>query len=307
MIRVLVGPNRFALQRELQKIKDEFKSQHGNFAVESVDAEEADAGEIRSAVQSVSLFNPAKMVVIKSLGSNKQAAEQIEEIIGSTPEGTQLLIVEPKPDKRSTYYKTLKKRAELSEFAEPDENELVRWLMNEARLLRGQLSSSDARYLASRVGANQGRLYGELRKLIDFDPQISRQNIEKLTEANPQNTIFELLEAAFGGEHEKSMRVYDNLRASSVQPQMILAMLAWQMHQIALVASAGSKTIDQIAVDSGLKPFSLQKAKNITQRLGPTKVKTVLDDLETLDRKMKSVAIDPDSSLKNLLARAATF
>lgn len=306
MISVLVGPNRFALQRSLQKTKSDFVNKYGDIAIETIDADEADLDTIQSTVRAVSLFTPVKMVIVKSLSSNKQAAEKIEEIIDSTPDESQLIVVEPQPDKRSAYYKTLKKRIEISEFLEPNEIELERWLVREAKFKNAVLSSSDARYLIARVGAKQGKLHSELTKLIDYNPQISRDDIDEVTEPNPENSVFELLEAAFGGNTDRTLEIYENLRASGNQPQMILAMLAWQMHQVLLVAASGGRSIDEVAAASGAKPFTLQKSRRIAQRLQPQNIKSILKNLLTLDRKMKTQTIDADDALKNVLVRIAT-
>lgn len=302
MIKVLVGPNRFALQKELEAARQAFLEKYGELSVESLDGEEVEMDDITSALQSGSLFASNKLVVIKALSANKQASEKIEQIIDSVPDETQLLVVEPQPDKRSSYFKTLKKQTEIKEFAELDESRLAQWLTGEAKSKGAELSMTDARYLIMRVSAHQTRLYSELLKLIDHNSKITRSTIDLLTADNPQNTIFQLLDAAFSGNRQRAFELYDNLRLSGSQPQMLLAMIAWQMHQVALVASAGSKPANQIAADSGLKPFSLQKSQGIARKLGIVKIRELLAKLEAFDKKTKTETINIDEGLKSFLA-----
>jgi DNA polymerase III delta subunit len=305
MIKVLVGPNRFALQKSLQKSKSEFAKKHGDLAIESFDAEEVELDVIQEALKSISLFTPQKMVVVHSLSANKQATENIEKIINSTPEHTEFLVVEPKPDKRSTYYKALKNHTDLQEFSELDEHQLVDWLTSEAKSLGGDLSRADAQYFIKRVGARQGKLYHELLKLIDYNQRINRETIDLLTEENPENTVFELLDAAFAGHLSRTLQLYENLRKSDVQPPMIIGMLAWQMHLVALTAAAGDRSIGQIAKESGAKPYALQKSQRLAKIMGAHQIKSILADLESLDLKLKTESIDADAALKNLFSKIA--
>ncbi len=49
------------------------------------------------------------------------------------PETTDVVMVEPKFDKRLNYYKFLKKHADFREFTEPDAAGLARWLVEAAK------------------------------------------------------------------------------------------------------------------------------------------------------------------------------
>lgn len=302
MVEVLAGPNRFALQKAVEKKRQDFLREYGDLSVEAIEAEDAEPDEIISTLQGGTLFASQKLVVVKSLSENKNASESIEKIIDSNPDETSLLIVEPKPDKRSNYYKTLKQKADIKEFKELDEASLAKWLADEAKSLGAKLSLADANYLISRVGTSQARLHNELKKLADYNPDISRDQMDLLTEENPQNTVFQLLDAAFSGQKQRMFELYDNLRVSGTQPQMMIGMIAWQMHQVALVASAGNKSLDQISRDSGIKTFPLQKSQNIARKLGGAKIKELLARLEEFDRKSKTEMFDVDEGLKNFLS-----
>lgn len=302
MVEVLAGPNRFALQKAVEGKRQDFLKKYGALSIETIEAEDAEPDEIISTLQGGTLFASQKLVVVKSLSENKNASENIEKIIDSNPDETSLLIVEPKPDKRSSYYKTLKEKTEIKEFKELDEASLAKWLVEEAKARGAHLSLSDANYLISRVGTNQARLHNELKKLIDYNQEIDKERIDLLTQENPQNTVFQLLDAAFSGQKQKMFELYDNLRVSGTQPQMIIGMVAWQMHQVALVASASGKSLDHISKDSGIKTYPLQKSQNIARKLGAAKIKEVLARLEEFDRKSKTEMFDVDEGLKNFLS-----
>lgn len=301
MIVTLTGSNGFLLRKSLRQIQSDFIKEHGDLAVERFDGEEATYEQILGAIVSVSFLTPRKLVIIRGLSGNKQAAEQIDKLLDAASDSADLVFVEPKPDKRSVYYKTLKKRTDMQEFAELDERGLANWLMGEAKSRGATLSSPDAFYLVSRVGANQQLLDNELTKLTEYNSVITRDTIDLLTETSPQGNIFNLLDAAFAGDSKRALKLYADQRAQKEEPQKILAMIVWQMHVVALVHAAGPKSADEIARDTKMSPYTLGKAKNIARRLTKAEVIELLDNLCELDRKLKSQAMDADEALKNLL------
>jgi len=301
MVIVLAGENGFMLRAELEKLVADFLGDYGDMALERLDGEEASFERLQEALQSLPFLASKKMVVLRSPSANKQFAESAERLLTELPETTDVILVEPKLDKRLSYYKFLKKAADFREFAPLDANGLARWLVDRARLQGATLQVADARFLVDRVGANQQLLGKELEKLLLYDPKITRANIELLTEAAPQSTIFELLEAAFAGNTRCALELYAEQRALKVEPQQIIAMLAWQLHVLALVKTAGDRTPDQIAREAKLNPFVVRKSAAIARQLTLAKLKALITELLEIDTRLKREPLDPDEALQNFL------
>jgi DNA polymerase-3 subunit delta len=301
MITMLTGDNSFALRQALQSLVKAFIDEHGDLALERIDCEGLEPDRIREAVAGLPFLAARKMVVLRGLDTNKQLQERLEQLLDDVAETTDLIIVEPKPDKRLSYYKMLKKRAELREFPELDANGLARWLSQAATEQGGSMNLADARYLVERVGTNQQLLANELEKLLLHDATISRGTIDLLTEATPQSTIFQLLEAAFAGNTRRALDLYAEQRAQKVEPMQIIAMLAWQLHVLAVIKTAGTRTADAIAKEARLNPFVVRKSQGIARTLTLTRLKTLVDDLLSIDMQSKRTAIDADEALQHYL------
>lgn len=303
MITTLSGNNSLALMQELDHLVAEFVRKHGGFGLERIDGEEAEYTKITEAIQSLPFLTDKKMVVLNRPGTQKVFTENFEQLIESISDATAVIIVEPKPDKRSSYYKLLQKKTDFKNFEELNPRDLPSWLINEAksRLQGGTLQLADARYLVERVGVNQQLLSNELDKLLTYNPRVTRQTIDLLTEPLPQSTIFQLLDAAFAGNSKRTMKIYEEQRALKVEPIQIIAMLAWQLHALAIVKSAGDKSSQEIASEAGISPFVVQKSQSIARNLTVAKLKTMVRDLSELDIKTKSTAIDPDDALQHFL------
>jgi DNA polymerase-3 subunit delta len=303
VIIALSGENSFGRQRELDGLVRAFVAEHGDLALERLDGEEADFGKLQESLTSLPFLASAKLVVLRTPSKNKQFVEKFEQLLVELPETTALIIVEPKLDKRLSYYKFLKQKTDFRDFPELDINGLARWLADTAKTRDGSLNLNDARYLAERVGANQQLLANELDKLLLYDPKITHQTIDLLTESTPQSTIFQLLEAAFAGNPRRTLELYAEQRALKVEPPQIVAMLAWQLHVLAVIKTAGDRPADQIAQEAKLNPFVVRKSQAIARQLQPSQLRGLISDLLEIDTAAKSTAIDSDEALQHYLLK----
>jgi DNA polymerase-3 subunit delta len=319
VITILTGTNNYLLRAELKRQVEAFVAEHTDMALERLDGDEATFERIQESLQSLPFLASRKLVVLQAPGSNKQFAEKAADLLKELPETTDLIIVEPKLDKRLAYYKLLKKQKGFTEFGELDEMGLARWLVAEARQKDAQLGLADAKYLVERVGSNQQVLAGELEKLSLYvqspgpggtarggGGDISRTDINNLTVAAPQSTIFQLLEAAFAGNTRRALELYGEQRALKVEPQQIIAMLSWQLHILALVKAAGNNTpSDTIARDAKISPYVVKKTAGIARGLTIARTRQLIGDLVTIDERLKRESLDADDVLLEYLVRLA--
>lgn len=305
MIITLTGENSFALDQELQEKISSFVDEYGDLALERKDGEEAELAQIREAVTSLPFLASKKLVVLRAPSKNKKFTEDFEHILADVPETTDVILVEPKLDKRLNYYKFLKQKTDFKEFPELDHNGLSRYLSEAAKARGGSISTGDAHYLVERVGTNQQLLSNELEKLLLNNPKVSRESIDRLTDPTPQSTIFELLEAAFAGNTKRALQLYEEQRSLKVEPPQIIAMLTWQLNVLAILKTAGDRSIDEIAKEAKLNPFVLRKSQNIARNLTPKDLRSKIQDLLTIDTRSKRESLDIDEALQNYLLKLA--
>ncbi|MGI0133755.1 MAG: DNA polymerase III subunit delta, partial [Candidatus Micrarchaeaceae archaeon] len=270
-------------------------------ALERLDGETASFERIQESLQSIPFLADRKLVVLRTPGVNKQFIECAERLFKELPGTTDVLVVEPKPDKRGSYYKLLKKTGDLRGFTEPDEAGMGPWLVATVKAAGGSVSAADARYLVERVGSNQQLLAHELEKLLLYAPSISRNTIELLTDQTPQGSIFELLEAAFSGNTAKALKLYTDQRTQKIDTAQIIAMLTWQLRVLALLKAAAGRSPQDIASAAKLSPFVVRKAQPIASRLSMGRLKQLVADLLAIDARSKRERIDVDEALQNYL------
>ncbi len=300
MVTTLTGNNAFGLRAELNKLISGFTDQFGDLALEKFDGDEASVEQIFDAVQALPFLSPKKMVVVRNVSSLPEANEKIGELVALAGE-TDLVLYEPKLDKRTSLYKTLKTKSDFKELNELEGGQLSRWLVDEAKKEGAELSFSDASYLISRGGHNQMMLSQEIAKLALYEPKITRQNIDLLVEPVPQSRIFDLLDAAFAGQALRALELYEDQRAQKAEPQQILAMITWQLGVLATVIAAGNRPADEIARQARISPYSVRKCMDLKRKITLTKLKQLVADLLEIDIKSKTSSYSLDDGLRHFI------
>lgn len=289
------------MRERLNELVNDFRKEYGDLALERLDGQETESQKIIDALQNLPFLATRKMVVVRNLSANKQAAENIEQIIGAAGNDTELILYESQVDKRTAYFKTLKSKTDLEEFNELDGRGLAKWLVEQADLRGGSLQMADASYLVERIGVNQTLLSNELDKLLAYDSRVTRESIDLLTEQQPQSKVFDLLDVAFSGQKQKALKLYEEQRAQKIEPQIILAMVAWQLQLIAITKYADGKSTATIAKDLGMNPYPISKAANLAHKLSDTKFKGMVDFAYKIDLQSKTANLDLDEALKTYI------
>lgn len=293
------------LQAALNQLIGRFIETHGDFGLERIDGEEADYDRLREALESLPFLADKKMVVLRTPSANKDFVQRAESLLRNTPESTDVILIEPKLDKRSSYYKYVSKATTYQSYDELHESGLARWLTELAATEGGTITQADARYLVHRVGAQQQLLGNELKKLVLYQPTISRKAIDLLVEQTPQSTVFELIEAAFSGDAQKMVRLYDEQRRLKVEPQQILGLIGWQLHTMAVIKAAGARSADDIARTAKINPYVVRKNTPLVRRITLQGLRDLIAEALRLDVRLKSESIDADEATRHFLLQIA--
>lgn len=305
MIWCLTGENDATRLKELQRRVAEFVSTYGEIAVERLEGDETSYERIHEASSSMPFLVERKLLVLRHPSQNKEFVDAFESWVTSVPDETDVLIIEPKLDKRSAYFKQLKKYTDFHDYTTLDANSLVRHVTHYATERGGAINASAARLLVDRAGLNQLQLEHEIDKLIAHSPHVTDTVVLQLTEASPQSSIFDLIRATFEGNGTHALKMYEEQRTLGVEPQQIIAMLAWQLHLLALAKAGGSRSADVIAKDAKVNPFTVSKSQGLARRLSVRQLQDSIRELRELDTRLKRESISVDEAVKYFIVSLA--
>lgn len=306
MIHFSYGPNAYAIAQERQRLIAAFAQKNGDaHGVERVEAEDVTVNTLRELLQATSLFTSSRLVVLLRPSANKQIWEALPELLDSVPEGVDVVVVEPAPDKRTRTFKQLNGMAEVFEAKELDESSAIQWLINTAKSYGKRLDRKDADLLVTRVGLDQSRLAQELNKLVQHD-EIDEELILSLTEAVPHVTVFELLDAVLAKRTSKARELLNDLKGVE-DPYKTFGLISSQVHALVLVVAAKQTGVNskQVAIDSGMHPFVISKTERVAAGTSWAEAMQIVQTLAGLDDRLKRSGADPWDLLEAALLQIA--
>lgn len=301
MITVLTGDNNFEMTRALDAIAASFDG-----APEKIDGSNLELSHLPDLLLGATLFADKRLVIIRDLSDNKALWDVLPDWLPKIDNDIHLVLVEPKPDKRTKTFKELKKHAEVREFAvwgDRDAYAAESWVIAEAKRQALALDKVAARILVERVGMDQWQLFHAIEKLSVLD-DVTPQTIEHVIEANPTENVFNLFEAALRGD---SPKVHDMIAVlgRTQDPYMTFGLLAGQVFQLAAL-SVTDKPSSEVAKDIGAHPYALSKIAPHAKSLGRAKIKKIVRIFADADSDMKSTGADPWLLIEKALIQSAT-
>lgn len=301
MIVFVTGDNDFAIKAEVDRLKDEFIKQNGDVGLEQYDAKELEINRLSDLISGSSLFSSKRLIIIRDIGDNKDLSEALAERADKIDDATDLILVQPKPDKRTRWFNSLKKYANTKTALSGPA--LLEWLVQTAKARGVELSDSDARYLITLVGEDQWRLSSEVDKLAGTSQPVNKQLMDKLIEPSSEENIFQLVDLVVKGEVGPATELYDKLRLADVDPHQFIGTLGWQLNALVVIKTNPSKTSGQIASSSGLSPYVVDRVRPLANKVSPDDLRDVMKLVLDADFDMKQTGIDADQRAKLLIAQ----
>ncbi len=287
MITLLSGDNSFEINRAIKQTEADFSGE-----TERVDGESLELRQLPDLLMGVSLFSDKRLVIIRDLSANKLIWPELSTWLARLSDDIHLVLVEPKPDKRTTTYKELKKIAEVHEFNQWELRDAAKaetWLIAEAKQIGVKLDFASAKLIVRRIGVDQWQLYNAIQKLASVDV-IDQATIEAVIDANPTENVFNLFEAALKGDRA---RIADMLKVieQTEDPFRLLALLTGQAFQLAAVITAGPN--DDIVKDFGIHPYAISRLESSARKLGRGGARKIINIFAVSDDDIKLSRADP--------------
>jgi len=291
MITLLIGENSFEIDRALSAIISDF-----NGVVEKIEGSELQISQLPDILMGVSLFADKRLVIIRNLSENKLVWPVFGDWLPKISDDIQLVLIEPKPDKRTVTFKALKKKANVREFKSWTDRDVFlaeKWVTDEAKTMGLELNKKCVQSLVQWVGVDQWQLYYALEKL-SLTEEISIETIKNVIEPNPVENALNLFETAIGGDVKTLSQILKTLEQTE-DVYRLIGLLSTQAFQLAAVVSsqsAGSQSAN-VARDFGIHPYVVSKLTPIAKRVGKLGVSKIIAIFTELDDDMKQSRAEP--------------
>lgn len=295
MITLLTGDNSFEVREALQALVDGFDGMP-----ERVDGSQLELRQLPDLLMGGTLFAEKRLVVISDLSTNSALWQKLPDWLPRVSDDVHLVLIDEKPDKRTVSYKALKEAANVQEFAtwtDRDQQKAEQWLEARAKSQSVVLDKKTVHHIVTRVGVDQWQLANAL-EIISLLDDITPEKIDQTIVANESENVFELFEAALGGDRAA---LQERLRTLELQedPYALFALLSSQAFSLAAVTYADDT--QNPAKDFAIHPFVVSKLSRHAKRLGKPAVSRIVKQFAQTDADMKISKAEPWLLIERLL------
>lgn len=310
MIYLIVGTNAYRAQYELQQLVKAL-----DVRPEKIDAASLDLNKLADTVRGLSLFQERRLIVIERLSERKDLWDKLGEWASDIAAETYLVLIEPRPDKRTKTFKTLQKTAKLIEATPLTDRQrpaAEKWLLDYASEHSVKLTKTQASDMVTRAIVDDEKSRStEIDQLQLTHAVAALKNAVKIDDAAiatvlppaREFSVFDIIELAVRGKTANLRSALDELRRSDDVYKV--APLVWsQWSQLVLLAKAEAVGASD-TIDLGIHQFVAKKLRPLARQLSPKDLAELTELVAERDYQMKTSSVDPWAVLEDFLFRVA--
>lgn len=307
MVFFFYGPNSYAARRKLRDLKDAYIKKTGtDFSFERIDGEVIALQQLSGSLQAAPFLATSRLVIVERLATNKAVAEKISEILDHVPETTVAAFYDPEVDQRTVYFKSMMKLAKPAKFEMLTLPQLAAWVKRQVEQLGGTIERTASGKLIDAVGDDQWRLEQEINKLVNFDKNVTAENVKLLVAKTPTETIFDLVDQMSSGQLARALTTFRTLISERTNEIYILTMVQWQLRNLLLAKTAGTHNANELAKRAGMSPYVAGKMLTRHPDFSEVSLKQAYLDAVETDYAIKSGQGQPVHLVEQLITRVAT-
>lgn len=296
MIILLHGADTFRAREKLNEILKEYQAKHRS-GLNLLRFDKADLTEIRQAIESVSMFDEKKLIILKNFLEDKKLLDDFFAYAKKRKlKDNQEVIIIFYQENKAALGKLKSQLTMSQEFKQLAGLELVRWVKSQALKHGGQIDNLAANKLIAYAGQDLWQLDNQLQKLVSYKAGklIEHQDVDRMVKANLSVNIFKTLEALAGKDKKQALRLLGEHLKQGENEIYILSMLIYQIRVLLRLKDLMVKgtPYQQLAKITKLHPYVVKKNSSQLRNFSLDQLKQIYRRLLDLDWQIKTGRLD---------------
>lgn len=239
-VYLLGGPDTLTKEEALARLKKEFLgADPAGMGLDQFDGNDATAGAILSAVNTLPFFGGRRLVAVKramelSTAETNRLADGLSAI---PPNNCLALLWDEKLDQRSVLVQAVRSAGAMTTLWPPFENQMPAWVISRAESAGKRMDRAAAQALLDAVGPSLPDLAQELGKLLLYAkdrPAISLGDVEAFGGARAALKFMEWERILWRKERRKALAVLEMMRANGEPAEKLLPQLCRAIQKLCL-------------------------------------------------------------------------
>lgn len=307
----LYGEEQFLIERYAQRLLDHLlPPQDRDFNLDRFQGGGCTGEEILTAALSLPLFSCQRVVWIRHAEElSSDAAQSLVSYMENPNPSTSIVLQAEKIDARRSHFVELKKRAVVVECKKPRDDELVGFIVAEARRLGKGIRPEAAELLALLVGPNFRELSAELEKALLHAGEngwVEVDDIRSVAAESRAETVFSLTDAIGERDVKRALKALSILERDGASPVYLVTMIVRYVRQLWLVRwmlEKGVTAVEQIAEKTGIKNFVVKKLLHAAKKSDAARIRKIYPLLLEADLQVKGGGCDPFLTIERLVVQ----
>jgi DNA polymerase III subunit delta len=307
-VYLVLGPEIYQCQSAIVLLKKHaLSSDAAAFDYSEFNAGEASVDEIMEAAGTFPMVSKRRLVLVNNVEDLKES-DQVELIdsLGNISRRSMLVLFAEELDHRIKFYKTLRDKHCVAEFAKLKGKALEQWAETFIRNQGYRISSSMTKRIVDLAGQDLQTLASELEKLMLYsgkEKDISKSAVEDLVSASRQHVIFELIDAIGLRDRAGALKLLANLLSMGEHPLMVVTMMARHCRQtlIAKECLLQKNSAQEIASAADIRPYFLEKFIRQARAVDAASIQKMYIRLAGINKRIKSTSLDARMMLESLI------
>ncbi|MBU1292349.1 DNA polymerase III subunit delta [Patescibacteria group bacterium] len=307
MLILLYGEDTFRSRQKLNQIIEQYKTKHKTglnlvcFRENSLDFD-----KVKQTIESVSMFDEKKLLIIENILKNKSFSEEFSKYITKSKlknNDDVIVVLHQEGKLTSPSYKN--KASMVEEFKLLKGIELINWLKKEATKNIINISPIAISKLVAYVGDDLWQLSNELNKLGSYKAGqiIDEQDIDLLVRAKLDTNIFKTIDALARRDKRSAFKFLHQHLEQGENEIYLLTMFTYQLRTLIKLKDLmerGTSYYD-LAKKAGLHPFVVQKSSDQLRNFSLDQLKKIYRRLLEIDLGIKKGRWDGPTALDLLI------
>jgi DNA polymerase-3 subunit delta len=310
-VYVLAGEDTLRIEKVVATIRDDALGAAAGFNYHVVHGDQADMGRVLQTALALPMLAGVQVIWVKradALLGQAAGQESFEKYLADPPKETILILSMDRLDKRRKWAKAALAAGYVFDFSPPQGQELVRWVVQEAKRADLPLGDDHARILCELVGADPLALKSEIDKLAlmaaDRGGSLEADDLERLIMDQAELEGYEITAHLAPGGAPEVLRTWYRLRDWGRSAYEIAPLVLARVRRAAVLGAARSAGMadQEIARRTAQNPWSFRYFEPMLRGLGDDGLRDALRAAGRCDRLLKSSPLKPDIILETTLA-----
>lgn len=267
-----------------------------------------DPAQIIDLAETMPFFKDRRVILIEDSGFFKKACDELADYLKDPSSTTYFIFVEKEVDKRNRMYKACQQIGTVTELSTVSEEMLVKWAAGLLMKKGKKVTRVTLERFFDQCGSNMDALEMEINKLIDYVGErevVETADVEAICTVEPQDRVFEMVDAMSSGQQRKALELYYDLLARKVEPLKTMALIVRQFNLILQVKELGPKIGNQntLARTVGLSPRVVGLYRDKARFYSREVLMEALEECASLSHDFKSGLIDDETMVEMIIIK----